>query len=112
MLETTIPTKTPEAVKVVVPAPPRALSWKDFFSFWPAGLPRRGLVINTLNEVMPFKSFLIKDDLLLIERTNPDPLGARYILLNFGTITSVKLIDPLKESIFTDAGFSGKFSAQ
>ena len=61
---------------------------------------------------MPFKGFMIKDDSLLLERTNPDSLGARYILLGFDTINSVKFIDPIKESIFTAAGFVGKLSQQ
>ena len=85
-------------------------SWKDIFTWWPAGIPRRGVLINTLNESTPFKGFMIKDAMLLLERTNPDPLGARFILCAFDTIHSVRFIDPLKESVFTTAGFVGKFS--
>ena len=54
---------------------------------------------------------MIKDDTVLLERTNPDSLGARYILLGFDSISSVKFIDPIKESIFTTAGFVGKLLA-
>ncbi len=82
--------------------------WKSFFSNWPTGIPHRGVLMNSLNEAMPFKGFMVKEDLLLLERTNVDPLGARFILLSFDAISSVKLIDPFKESIFTDAGFLGK----
>jgi hypothetical protein len=84
--------------------------WKSFFNNWPAGIQRRGVLISTLNEPMPFKGFMIKDDVLLLDRANPDSMGARYILINFDTINCVKLIDPLKESIFTAAGFLGKFA--
>ena len=86
--------------------------WKSLFNNWPTGIQRRGILISTLNEPMPFKSFMVKDDLLLLERTNPDSLGARYILLGFEAISSVKLIDPLKESLFTSAGFVGKLANQ
>jgi hypothetical protein len=86
--------------------------WKNTFNNWPAGIPRRGIVLSTLNEPMPFKSFLVKDDLLLLERINPDSLGARFILLSFDAINSVKLIDPLKESVFTAAGFLGKLAKE
>jgi hypothetical protein len=98
--------------QVAVSSPARRFSWKDCFTGWPNGVPRRGVIINSLNEALPFKSFLIKDDMLLLERTNPDPLGARYILLLFDSISSVRFVDPLKESVFTSAGYSGKFSSQ
>jgi hypothetical protein len=87
-------------------------TWKHVFMNWPAGIPRRGVMLTTLNETTPFKSFMIKDDLLLLERTNPDPLGSRFVLLGYDAINSVKLVDPLKESVFTAAGFLGKLSQQ
>lgn len=84
--------------------------WKSFFNNWPAGIKRHGVLISTLNEPMPFKGFMIKEDVLLLDRTNPDSMGARYILLNFDAINCVKLIDPLKDSVFNEAGFLGKFA--
>jgi len=87
-------------------------TWKATFSNWPAGIPKRGVLVNSLNEANPFKSYLLKDDMLLLERTNPDPLGARFILMSFDTINSVKFIDPIKESVLNGAGFVGKLSQQ
>jgi hypothetical protein len=84
--------------------------WREFFAKWPAGLPKRGLVITTLNDTTPFKSFLTRGEMLLLERTNPDPLGARYIFLGFEAIHLVKVIDPLKEEVVTAAGFAGHFA--
>ena len=84
--------------------------WCEFFAKWPEKLPKRGLAISTFNEATPFKSFLVKGGMLLLERTNPDPAGARYILMGFDAIHMVKLIDPLKEEIFTTAGFVGHFA--
>ena len=89
-----------------------AATWKNFFGQWPTGIPHRGVLVNTLNEAMPFKNFMIKEDVLLLERTNVDSLGTRFILLSFDAINSVKLIDPLKESVFTAAGFLGKFTKE
>ncbi|MGD9631969.1 MAG: hypothetical protein AB7G28_11040 [Pirellulales bacterium] len=85
-------------------------AWKTAFGKWPAAIPRRGVLVNSLNEAMPFKSFLIKEDMLLLERTNPDPLGSRFILLDFASISSVRFIDPIKESVLHEAGFAGKLS--
>lgn len=84
--------------------------WRELFSNWPAAIPRRGLVVSTLNEPTPFKGFMIKGEALLLERTNPDPIGTRYIVMGFDAIHLVKIIDPLKESVFTAAGFVGQFS--
>jgi hypothetical protein len=85
-------------------------TWKSTFSGWPAGIPRRGVLVNSLNESMPFKSFLIREDTLLLERTNPDPLGSRFILLGFDSISSVRFVDPIKESLLNEAGFVGKLA--
>ena len=84
--------------------------WKSLFSRWPASLPRKGLITSTLNEAMPFKGFMIKDDLLLLERTTPDASGGRFILLGYDAINSVKFVDPLGESAFAEAGFVGQFA--
>jgi hypothetical protein len=81
--------------------------WQALFAKWPEKIPKRGVVVSTLNEATPFKSFFIKGDMLLLERTNPDTLGARFILMGFDAIHMVKLIDPLREEIFTSAGFVG-----
>jgi hypothetical protein len=88
----------------------RQPSWKEFFSKWPEKLPKRGLLVSTLNEATPFKSFLLRSDMLLLERTNPDPAGARYILMQYDAIHMVKLIDPLREEVFVSAGFAGHFA--
>ena len=86
--------------------------WKSFFNNWPAGIQRRGILITVLNEPVPFKGFMISEDTLLLDRTNPDSLGARYVMVGFDAINCVKLIDPLKESVFSAAGFVGKFAKE
>lgn len=92
------------------PAPTDGKAWRDMFANWPETISRRGIVVNQLNEAMPFKGFLIRDDMIVLERQNPDSLGARYILLSFDTIIAVKLLDPLQAEAFTPLGFTGRFS--
>jgi hypothetical protein len=87
-----------------------AATWKETFTNWPNGIAKKGILVNNLNEASPFKSFMVKDDMLLLERSNPDSLGARFILMAFESISSVRFIDPTKESVFTGAGFTGKLS--
>jgi hypothetical protein len=86
--------------------------WKNLFNNWPSGIPKRGIMVTTLDETIPFKGFMLRDDLLLLDRNNPDSLGGRFVLLSFEVINCVKLIDPLKESVFATAGFLGKFSKE
>src|ERR1043165_6711431 len=87
-----------------------ATIWREMFEKWPTSIPKRGVMVSTLNEVTPFKSFMLKGGLLLLERTNPDPLGARFLLMGFDAIHAVKLTEPLGESVFTGAGFTGRFA--
>jgi len=82
-------------------------NWKSFFTQWPAAIAQRGLLTTTLNEAMPFKNFWLKDDMLLLERTNPDALGGRFILLSFDVINTLKFTVPLQESVIAEAGFVG-----
>lgn len=84
--------------------------WRDIFTNWPASIPKRGLVVSLLNEPIPFKGFLLKGDMVLLERTNPDPAGTRFVLLAFDAIHLLKLIDPIKETVFNAAGFVGQFA--
>ena len=84
--------------------------WKSVFTAWPEGIARRGILISSLNEATPFKGFMVKDEMVLLERVNPDAMGARYILIGFGEINSVKFTDPIKESVFAESGYTGKLS--
>ncbi len=84
--------------------------WRELFLKWPASIPKRGVLVSTLNEVTPFKGFMTKGEMLMLERTNPDPLGSRYILVGYDAIHMVKLTDPLREDVFTSAGFVGQFA--
>ena len=85
-------------------------TWRDVFTNWPAGLPRRGLIVSTLNETVPFKSFLLKGDTLMLERTNPDAAGTRFIVLTFEGIHLLKITDLLKESVLNAAGYAGQLA--
>ena len=46
----------------------------------------------------------------IYERTNPDAMGARFILLAYDAIHMVKFTDPFKESVVNGAGFVGKLA--
>ena len=80
-------------------------NWKSFFEDWPGGFPRQGIIVSNLNEAMPFKNFWLKGNVLLLERTVPDALGGRFLLLGFDIVNSVKITNPLTADIVAGAGF-------
>ena len=86
-------------------------TWKSHFTEWPSSLPRRGVLITTLNESMPFRNFWLNGDMLLLERSTPDALGGRFILLGFDVVNSLKFTDPLSEQNISEAGFAGELAA-
>lgn len=87
-------------------------TWKSLFQDWPTELPRRGVVTTSLDEQIPFKGFMLKGERLLLERTNPDPMGTRFIFLPYTNIAAVKLVDVVKETVFCSMGFEGKLSGK
>ena len=87
-------------------------TYRQLFNSWPKDIPRRGVLVTLQNETIPFRGFMITDELLLLERTNPDPMGARFILLPFPNVAAVKLIDVLKAKAFAGLGFLGNLSGK
>ena len=85
-------------------------SWMQLLQTWPKEFSRRGILITTWNEAVPFKGFMLSDSMLVLERTMPDSLGSRFVVLAFDAIAAVKLIDALNDSAFNSMGFAGTFA--
>ena len=49
---------------------------------------------------------------VLLERTNPDPLGTRFMILPYRNMAAVKFVDVIKEKVFTSMGFEGHLSGK
>ena len=84
--------------------------WQQAFTKWPDSIKKKGIITTVLNENIPFKGFMVAGPMLLLERTNPDSLGARFIMLEYTAINALKYVDPLKTSNFEEMGFKGKLS--
>jgi hypothetical protein len=80
-------------------------TWQDCFRRWPTDLERRGVVVTSFDEQIPFDNFAVSDRMLLVERKIPDTLGARKILIPFGQILAVKITDVVKMKAFQTLGF-------
>ena len=85
-----------------------AAAWKDLFGRWPEALSRNGIVVTNFDEQISFSGFMASEAMLLLERTTPDASGARKVILPYGNISALKIIDVVKSKPFTDLGFEGK----
>ena len=89
MMESTLPlTDEPLGDSIAQPG-----IWHSFFHHWPDGIPQRGVLVSNFDEQIPFRGFLASERLLCLERTNPDPMGSRSIIIPYANIAAVKLID-------------------
>ena len=80
--------------------------WRQCFARWPADLERRGVLVTTFGEQIPFESFSTSPDMLLIERRTPDTVGARTVLVPYQNIAGLKLVDVIKVKAFQSLGFT------
>jgi hypothetical protein len=80
--------------------------WRQCFNSWPAEVDRRGVLVTSFEEQIPFESFSASPDLLLIERRSPDTLGGRMVLIAYHDIRALKIVDVLKAKAFQSMGFS------
>ena len=87
-------------------------TWQSFFLKWPAEMPRRGVLVTTFGEQIPFDGFMTTDKLLLIERRTPDTIGARKLLFQYDCIVAIKLTEVVRSKVFAAAGFAGDLPNQ
>lgn len=80
-------------------------SWRMLFESWPEAVPREGLLVTIFNETIPFVNYLISDRLLVIERDKPDTFGARKVILDYGSISAVKITSPMEFARLQVMGF-------
>jgi len=80
--------------------------WQHCFENWPAELHRRGVLVTSFGEQIPFENFAASDRMLLLERRAPDTMGARTVLIAFHHVVSVKIVDVVKLKAFSSLGFS------
>ena len=81
--------------------------WNQLFHEWPTKLPRKGIIVTTWDEQIPFQSFMSTSTLLLLERKIPDASGSRRVILPFEKIAAFKMTDMIDDRVFSGVGFQG-----
>jgi hypothetical protein len=82
-----------------------AEAWRNLFENWPESIPRKGLLVTTFNEQIPFVAFLISGGILLVERDKPDTTGARKVMVSWEAISAVKITEVIDLGRFQVMGF-------
>lgn len=78
------------------------------FEGWPGGLPRRGVVVTTLNEQIPFSDFRVAEDAVYVVRTTPDAIGSRSVILAWESIAALKFVDEVRPKVMAELGFENE----
>ncbi|MBN1589093.1 MAG: hypothetical protein JW888_06230 [Pirellulales bacterium] len=87
-------------------------AWKTLFAEWSPEIPRRGVIINSLNEQIPFNGFMTSEHFVLFSRSSPDAMGARMVLMPYDSLVTLKITDVVKSKTFQSAGFQGELGRQ
>lgn len=87
-----------------------SIAWRDFFEKWPAKLPKRGVVVSTFSEQIPFCSFMLGERVLLLERQTPDASGSRQVVCPLSGVAAVKFTQVVEAQTFKEFGLTGNLS--
>lgn len=80
-------------------------AWDDIFRRWPSDAPTRGILVTHFGEQIPFSDFRIGDGTLYVDRSVPDQLGGRSLIIPFEQIAAVKFVDVVKSRFLRSLGF-------
>ena len=83
--------------------------WQAIFENWPESIPRKGLVVTSFQETIPFVDFLVSGGILMVERDKPDTYGARKVMIAYEAISAVKITDPMELARFRVMGFQAPY---
>ena len=86
-----------------------AESWRMLFENWPDSIARKGLLVTTFQETIPFVDFMISGGIVLLERDKPDSIGGRKVMLAYDSISAVKITEVIELPRFQVMGFQPPF---
>ena len=90
-----------------------ALQRSDFHRIlteWPVSIERKGIVLTSFGENVPFVDYMLSGQLVLLDRGVPDTSGARRVILSVDTIVGIKITDPIEMARFTAMGFQANLA--
>ncbi len=86
-------------------------SGRDFYRIfyeWPVSIERKGVLITSFGESVPFVDFMLCGHLILVDRGVPDTAGSRRVILDIDSVKAIKITDPIEMPRFTAMGFQAR----
>lgn len=80
-------------------------SMLQLFSEWPAAIERKGTVITSWGDAVPFVDYLLNGDLLLLIRSQPDAHGTRRLIMKISDVQGIRIVEALAPERFQAMGF-------
>ena len=72
---------------------------------WPAAIPRRGSIVTSFGDTIPFEDYMLTRDLVLLIRAQPDAHGTRRVIMKVEDILAIRFADAIEAERFTAMGF-------
>jgi hypothetical protein len=80
-------------------------AWRSLFENWPESIPHEGIVVTNFQESISFTDFMISGGILLVQRDQPDTVGARTVMISYDAISAVKIKNALELARYQVMGF-------
>lgn len=86
-------------------AAPQKADFHRILLEWPVSIERKGLLLTSFGEAVPFVDFMLSGNLVLLDRGVPDTSDSRRVILAIDTIVGIKITAPIEMARFTAMGF-------
>ncbi len=90
---------------VTISPPANRSDFHRILSEWPVSIERKGIIITSFGESIPFTSYMLSGNLVLLDRGVPDTAGARRVIVAIDSIVGIKITDAIEMARFTAMGF-------
>lgn len=78
---------------------------QQLFAEWPAAIERKGTVVTSWGDSVPFVDYMLNGDLLLLIRSQPDAHGTRRLILRVDDVQGIRIVEALDPMKFQAMGF-------
>ena len=75
------------------------------FAQWPAAIPRKGTVVSSFGESIPFDDYMLTKELVLLIRPQPDAQGTRRVIMKLDDVLGIRIAEAVEPERFTAMGF-------
>lgn len=78
---------------------------QQLFAEWPAAIERKGTIITSWGDAVPFIDYMLNGDLLLLIRAQPDAHGTRRLIMYLKDVQGIRIVEALDPLKFQAMGF-------